>query len=102
MMSSPSTPLDLLQAGGKCLTHHDHAQKYPNFQPDPRVVQQKTAEMKVQVKAALVEIVDMKKRISDEFSDMSEVRSFQLYRQKQWTAYYGSAQDALYSAPDPG
>jgi hypothetical protein len=92
---------DLLRAGGKCLTHHDHGEKYPNFQPDPRVVQQKTAEMKVQVKAALVEIVDMKKRIDEEFSDISEGTAFLHLRQQQWTAYYAAAQDALYSTPEP-
>jgi hypothetical protein len=92
---------DLLRASGKCLTHHDHVTKYPDFQPDPRVVQQKTAEMKAQVKAALVEIVEMKKRIDDEFSDISEGTAFLRLRQQEWTAYYAAAQDALYSTPEP-
>jgi len=93
---------DLLRASGKCLSHHDKGPKYPNFQPDPQVVLKKTAEMKAQVKAALVEIVDMKKRIQDEYSDIGEATAFQRFRQKQWTDYYAAAQDALYSAPEPG
>ena len=92
----------LLNESGKCLSHHDQARKYPDFKPDPMVVMQKTAELKAQVKAALVDIVAMKKQFSDRFEDVAEGTAFLRYRQQQWEAYYAAAQDALYSAPERG
>lgn len=92
----------MLRVEGKCLSHHSKAPKQGAiFEPDPRRVYEETTAMKAEVRQAAAALAPLRKRADNQTLGIQIETGEVNRRQERWLAYYGAAQTALFTAPEP-